>query len=382
MRLSLFTLPVTLRATRNALSALWRAAYRPARAVPMKMLSSSLLLAFVTLSGAARADDVPDAWITTKVRSTLLTADGLSSSQIHIDTIDGRVTLFGSVPTEPQRANAEALARKVNGAKSVRNLLQVVSASDKTSVKAADDVIRKEVEAILKNEVALRDSRITVRSVNNGVVLLGGTAKTLSDHIHALGQAGRVTGVRQVASEIKSPNTLADAEIWREGMYDGKEAARATSADMWITSAVKLRLLANTQTPGFDINVDTMRGVVTLFGIVDSEQAKRAAADEARKVDGTTSVRNELQVVAPSAQSTVAENDNDVRKAIERRLGASSSLSDAKINLEVKNGIVRLTGTVSSYVDRLTALTLVRTTKGVRGVNDELKLTKTSVTAR
>jgi len=31
-----------------------------------------------------------------------------------------------------------------------------------------------------------------------------------------------------------------------------------------------VRLIANSETPGFDINVDTNNGIVTLFGVVDS----------------------------------------------------------------------------------------------------------------
>ena len=39
-------------------------------------------------------------------------------------------------------------------------------------------------------------------------------------------------------------------------------------SDMWITSAAKVRLIADDQTPATEINVDTRNGVVTIFGIV------------------------------------------------------------------------------------------------------------------
>ena len=58
------------------------------------------------------------------------------------------------------------------------------------------------------------------------------------------------------------------------------------ASDMWITSATKMRLLADPRTPALDINVDTRAGIVTLFGIVPSQDAKAAAADDARKVSG------------------------------------------------------------------------------------------------
>ena len=44
------------------------------------------------------------------------------------------------------------------------------------------------------------------------------------------------------------------------------------------------------------INVDSDQGVVTLKGVVDSEDLKRRAEAVARKVGGVSSVKNELQV--------------------------------------------------------------------------------------
>lgn len=344
------------------------------RTLPRTKLLSVGLAAWLALAGPALADAAPDAWVSTKVRSSLLTAEGLSSRRIHVDTLDGRVTLFGTVTSEAQRAQAEEIARKVDGATSVRNLLQLVSEDARKSTALADRVIEKNVTTALKADPALADSQIKVRSVDKALVLLTGSAKTLSDHVRALEIAARQDGVRQVASEVQSPNRLGDAEIWRDGAYDPKVATSSSASDTWVTTAVKLRLLANTQTPGFDINVDTHRGVVTLFGVVDSEKVRADAEAEARKVDGTKAVQNELQVVTPAKQAGAAENDDAVQRAVERRLTGNTELSDASLKLAVKNGVVRVTGTVASQMDRLTALTLVRTTKGVRGVLDEMSV--------
>ena len=50
--------------------------------------------------------------------------------------------------------------------------------------------------------------------MNNGVVLLSGDAKTISDHLRAIEDARAVQGVQRVASEIQSPDKLSDAELW------------------------------------------------------------------------------------------------------------------------------------------------------------------------
>ena len=50
--------------------------------------------------------------------------------------------------------------------------------------------------------------------------------------------------------------------------------------DAAITASVKAKLLADERTKGFDVNVDTVKGVVTLTGGADSDAAKRAERKE------------------------------------------------------------------------------------------------------
>ena len=344
------------------------------RSVGRASLAAAAILAVTAMSTGARADSMPDAWVTTKVKTALLATEGVSVAKVHVDTIDGLVTLYGSVPSAAEKARAETVARGTEGMRDVRNLLQVVSEPTEKIVAVKDDALEKRVSAALTADPSLADSSIKVKSVNKGVVLLSGSAKTLSDHVRAMEDARSVAGVRSVASEIQSPNTFADAEIWRDAKYDPALAKRSAASDMWITSDVKVRLLASDQTPGFDINVDTENGVVTLFGVVDSQKAKDAATAETRKVDGVKNVMNELQVVAPGKQEAVAENDGAIKDAVSKRLDGNSQLSDAHITIEVKNGIARLTGDVQSQSDRITALTVTRATEGVRGLVDDLKL--------
>jgi hyperosmotically inducible protein len=343
---------------------------------------TATILAATAVSSPASAETMSDAWITTKVKVALLTTEGVSGTKLHVDTVDGRVTLYGTVPNAAEKTKAGQVARSIKGTSDVRNLLQVVSAPAKPAVEVSDAIIKKNVSAVLESDAALADGTIKVQSVDNGVVLLSGSADTLSDHLRALEDASRIDGVRRVASNIKSPDTLGDSEIWRDGEYDPTLAERSAASDMWTTSAVKLRLLASGETPGFGINVDTVDGEVTLFGVVDSQESKTAVATEARKVDGVKSVANELQVVAPSMQSGVADKDSVIDDAVSKRIGDNSQLSDSKINVEVKNGIARLSGSVMSQSDRLTALTVTRSTKGVRGLIDDLQLQPAKMSSR
>ena len=343
-----------------------------------RTLALGAAAAFLSLGSLAydanAATATTDAWITTKVKLALITTEDISAMKVNVDTVDGKVTLHGTVGTAAEKASAEKVARGIEGTRDVRNLLQVVSASAQPDVKVTDSDLKVRVAAALAKDAALKNSSIAVASVNKRLVLLSGTARTLSDTLRAVEIASRVDGVRSVASEIKSPDVVGDAEIWTDSKYDAAAASSSTAQDMWTTSAVKLRLLANTHTPGFDINVDTDGGVVTLFGVVDSQAAKDVAGTEARKVDGVKSLVNELQIVAPSKQEAVAENDGAIDDAVSKRLAANQRLQGSAIKVDVKNGIAHITGSVDNQSDRITALTVARSTTGVRGLVDDLKV--------
>ena len=84
----------------------------------------------------------------------------------------------------------------------------------------------------------------------------------------------------------------------------------------------------------------------TLFGTVSSAETKAAADEKAKAVSGVKSVDNELQVVRAAKQDTVAAKDDDVEDRVEAGLGKQDDLKAAKIDIDVDNGVSRLTGTV------------------------------------
>ena len=283
-----------------------------------------------------------------------------------------RSRCYGTVSSADEKARAERAAQGVKGVHEVRDLLQVVAKPRQEAAAVADEALSADVQKRLDADPGLRDSKIAVKSTNRGVVLLDGDARTLSAHLRALEVARAVPGVKRVASEIESPDTLADDEIWRDAKSDPKTSTGAAATDAWITTAAKVRLIANSATPARDINVDTLGGVVTLFGTVPTEAARRAAEAEVDKIDGVKTVENDLQVVPQVSAAAVEHQDEKSKDAIELRLKAREDLSDANIDVEVADGVARLTGTVRNQPDRLTALTIARATDGVRSVVGDL----------
>ena len=69
-------------------------------------------------------------------------------------------------------------------------------------MKASDSDVKKTVEVALKSHKSL--DGIKVESVDNGLVLLEGSTKTLALKLRAIETAYDCSGVRQVASKIET----------------------------------------------------------------------------------------------------------------------------------------------------------------------------------
>ncbi len=327
--------------------------------------------AVLSLPIAAYAHARSDAWITMKAKTALYLAEDVKGTAIQVDTINGRVTLHGTVRDAKEKARAAEEVNKIEGVSDVRNLLQIASpATNAAMMKRSDDLIKADVEKRLKADRSLDGSNISVKSVNNGVVLLTGRAASLDDHQRALYYAASAPGVFRVASEIEVPDTLPD-EDFRTDVATTRTTG-AIMSDLWITSATKMKLAADPRTPATEINVDSRDGVVTLFGMVPSEASKSAAAEVARGVHGVKRVENQIEVVSSAKQEMVQARDEEIQEGVKKALKDRGDQENADIGVEVKNGVVRLTGTVPTWQRNLSAVYVARSVTGVRSVRNEL----------
>jgi hyperosmotically inducible protein len=148
------------------------------------------------------------------------------------------------------------------------------------------------------------------------------------------------------------------------------EGAKTAVSDSWITSKTKIALFADERVKGREVSVDTQKGVVHLRGKVDSDEAKSAAADVAKNVEGVQSVKNALQVVAPTARKAVDANDKEIAKAVGALLTQDMQLK--KVDVRADGGIVTLTGEVPSITASAKASEMARNVPGVKSVKNEL----------
>ncbi len=140
--------------------------------------------------------------------------------------------------------------------------------------------------------------------------------------------------------------------------------------DTTINAKVKLALLKDPVTKARKIEVDTVNGVVTLTGMVETEAERRRAEEVARRVAGVRAVRNNLMVGHRSFGRSL--DDKLLTARIKAKLIAEPGIRSLSIDVDTVNGVVTLTGVVKSEEQRRRVLEIVRTTKGVKRVVDNL----------
>jgi hyperosmotically inducible protein len=317
-----------------------------------------------------------DGLITAKTKLALWTTAGVRSTTVHVDTNDGVVTLHGKLPTADQRALAEKTTRAVEGVKNITDLIQIVPVKEESATNRSDKEISDASSRVLKSDEALNNSKISVKSVDKGVVLLTGKAASYGDYLRAIAEVDRVPGVRRVATEVEAPTDFGSDER----VMFRPPAPKATVAtnkgdgadDARISTAVKMRLWTTPKVPSTEIAVDTDDGVVTLFGMVPSAAVSEAAVAETKLVDGVKRVDNQLEVVSSAEKKAVEAKDADITRDL--ALKFKDRPGQKNVSTSVKNGTVMLTGSVSSGWAQVNAVRIARSVPGVRSVENQLKV--------
>jgi hyperosmotically inducible protein len=167
-------------------------------------------------------------------------------------------------------------------------------------------------------------------------------------------------------------------EQTKEKAKSTTQEAKGMVTDSWVTSKVKIALFADDRVKGRQVKVETTKGVVTLRGKVDSEDAKSAAADVAKGVEHVKSVKNDLEVVAPAERKAVSTNDKEITGRVEQRLKKDPDLTSARVSVRADAGVVTLTGKVPTLAASARASELAREVPGVSSVRNELSLKSSS----
>lgn len=156
------------------------------------------------------------------------------------------------------------------------------------------------------------------------------------------------------------------------GCASHPKAAEERVDDSAITSRIRTKLANDATLHLFRINVDSRQGIVTLSGILPSEDRKRRAGEIAAEVSGVRQVENLLQV----GQTRRIDRFEDamIASKITSRLIQNPLTHTRAIDVESQKGKVILTGRVQNEQEKKEAERIARNTTGVVAVENQLEI--------
>lgn len=144
-----------------------------------------------------------------------------------------------------------------------------------------------------------------------------------------------------------------------------------TIADI-ITKDVTDQLKWDDSVDDSNISVKVSENHVFLEGYVNSYGAKISAAKDAYLVPGVKHVENNLKVHL--TEETSLPDDNQITRNIVDSLHWNSRIDSSGVEVETKNRVVTLRGTVESFWEKFQTEELVNNTHGVTGVVNQIEV--------
>lgn len=186
-------------------------------------------------------------------------------------------------------------------------------------------------------------------SVQNGAVTLSGTTTSLAQKLSIINTVRRTIGVTSVVDRAN----VVPAVKW---------------PDAKISEAVRQALALNLSKDERNaITVRVQNGVVTLTGTLPSSYPKQVVGVLASLVTGVVEVRNEI-VVRP----TQTRSDTEILADVITLFSKNPIIPSKQIAVTVSNGVVTLSGVVSTFVQADQAESSARFVPGVIDVRNLL----------
>jgi osmotically-inducible protein OsmY len=195
----------------------------------------------------------------------------INPANIEVTTVDGSVTLSGTIGSYTEKYAAEHDARRVRG---------VVSVSDKIEVRLPPAYERTDADLAgaakdaLRWNAAVPDNRISV-AADHGLLTLTGDVAYQFQREAAYEAVRFLVGVKSVNNHINITPSVRTGQVREQ---------------------IEKALVRNAETDAQNIRVEASDGKVTLYGTVHSWAERRAASRAAWAAPGVHDVANELRV--------------------------------------------------------------------------------------
>ncbi len=217
-------------------------------------------------------------------------------------------------------------------------------------MRGSDGEVHRKILAELEAEPSLREEEIGI-AVKDGVVTLTGWVQSYDHKFAAERAAARVSGVEAVAEELHV-------------RLPGPPRARD---DTEIAHAVTNHLKWHLHVPNERVKVKVEYGWVTLAGELESLAQKEAAEREISQLSG---VKGVISLIEMRPTKWVENIKSKIDAAILRR----AQLDQTRIRVQAEDGVVVLSGKVSSPTLEREIVKAARSAPGVIEVVDKLEI--------
>ena len=240
------------------------------------MVAAVALLAFSVPAQASKMDSR----IESSAKQSYVFKTYLKSDDIKVKSMDGVVTLTGTVSAESHKSLAQETVASLPGVKSVDNKLEI---KGDTPTANSDAWIMTKVKTMLLYHRNV--SALTEVDTKDGIVTLRGEAANQAQKDLTTEYAKDVEGVKDVNNEMTVAKTSKKKQTTGEKIDDAS-----------ITALVKMTLLYHRSTSAINTSVTTNKGVVTLKGKAANAAELSLATKLANDVNGVKSVKNMMTI--------------------------------------------------------------------------------------
>lgn len=211
--------------------------------------------------------------------------------------------------------------------------------------------LEKEVIQRLTWDDRIDESQINVSVIDN-IAILKGCVNSYPEKILAEIETQFIPEIKSVKNEI---------EIKFPESYEKID-------DEEVKDAVFCLLNANSEIETNNIDISIENGMVSLEGRVNSYWKKDKIRKMVSQVKGVISVSDKIAVI-PNEKIT----DDEINELLNTAMANSVHIDANKVKLKINNGVVELSGILPSMSSYNAVIELVRSTKGVVDIKDDLK---------
>ena len=229
----------------------------------------------------------------------------------------------------------------------------------KESAQDAAVTSRVRTALLLSKQVSPFDIKV---ATSRGEVTLEGQVPSEEVKAMAGAIAQDTSGVKQVRNSLGvNPSAERNPDTVRLG---------ERVADLEIKTLVSDALSKNVEVGEKHIETEVKNRVVTLTGSVETTSQKYAAEQIAWQVPGVQGVNDNLSTT--NTQAIAESADEKLAHRVEFELYSTKAISLKTVQIHANNGVVTLTGTVTSRAEKLLAQRIAQSVAGVRKVMNNL----------